>query len=122
MVALGTVYAEAHQLLLPLSTRDIAKSVAIGKGGGASHHDVVATYLLDKAHALAHTLGSDGVAQVGGSLVHEVIGETAIETPFRVWGKGQFHPALRGGTILLADTCPRGEGVEPSRTSRATKG
>ena len=32
VVALGTVYAETHQLLLPLGTRDVAKSVAVGKG------------------------------------------------------------------------------------------
>ena len=102
MVALGTVYAEAHQLFLPLSTRDVAKSVAVGKGSRTCHHNVVAAYLLDEAHALAHTLGGDGVAQVGGSLVHEVIGKTTVETPFGIGGKGQLYPTLRGRIILLA--------------------
>ena len=109
MVALGTVYAEAHQLLLPLSTRDVAKSVAVGKRSRTCHHDVVAPYLLDEAHLLAHALGGDGVAQVGSASVHEIVGKTTVETPFGVGGECQLHPTLRGGTVLLA---PLEDGIQ----------
>ena len=109
VVALGTVYAEAHQLLLSLGTRDVAKSVAVGKGSRTSHHDVVAANLLDEAHALARTLWGDGIAEVGGASVHEVVGKATVETTLGVGGKGQLHPTLRGGAILPA---PLEDGIQ----------
>ena len=109
VVALGTIHSEAHQFVPALRTCHIAKSVAIGKGCRACHHDVVAPYLLDEAHLLAHALGGDGIAQVGGASVHEIVGKTSIETPFGVGGECQFHPTLRGGTVLLA---PLEDGIQ----------